>query len=139
MFLQSGIFAQPRAGHLPHEQAVLRSKRIAIADLDGVGGSHLLTLTRLGIGAFHIADFDTFDLANFNRQAGATVSTLGQGKLEVMTRQTRDINPELEIKGFADGVTADNLSAFPDGVDRYDGTGCRRHGREDYLSLFFLT
>lgn len=101
------------------EQQILRSKRIAIAGLGGVGGNHLLTLTRLGVGAFHIADFDTFDLANFNRQVGATVSTLGQSKCDVMTRQARDINPELEIKGFADGVTADNLDAFLDGVDLY--------------------
>lgn len=101
------------------EQQILRGKRIAIAGLGGVGGNHLLTLTRLGIGAFHIADFDTFDLANFNRQVGATVSTLGQSKCDVMTRQARDINPELEIKGFADGVTADNLDTFLDGVDLY--------------------
>ena len=101
------------------ELAALRSKRIAIAGLGGAGGNHLLTLIRLGIGAFHIADFDTFDLVNFNRQAGATVSTLGQSKLEVMGRQARDINPELEIKGFAEGVTADNLDEFLDGVDLY--------------------
>jgi len=101
------------------EQQILRRTRIAIAGLGGVGGNHLLTLARLGIGAFHIADFDTFDLVNFNRQAGATVSTLGQSKLEVMTRQARDINPELKIKGFADGVTADNLDAFLDGVVLY--------------------
>lgn len=101
------------------EQQILRHRRIAIAGLGGVGGSHLLTLTRLGIGAFNIADFDAFDLANFNRQAGATVSTLGQSKLEVMSRQARDINPELEIKEFADGVTADNLDVFLDGVDLY--------------------
>ena len=101
------------------EQAQLRGKRIAIAGLGGVGGSHLLTLARLGIGAFHLADFDTFDLANFNRQAGATVSTLGQGKLEVMAQQARDINPALEIKSFAEGVTANNLDAFLEGVDIY--------------------
>lgn len=101
------------------EQHLLRGKRIAIAGLGGVGGNYLLTLTRLGIGAFHIADFDTFDLANFNRQAGATLSTLGQSKLEVMARQARDINPELDIQGFADGVTAANLEAFLDGVDLY--------------------
>lgn len=101
------------------EQAQLRGKRIAIAGLGGVGGSHLLTLTRLGIGVFHLADFDTFDLANFNRQAGAAISTLGQGKLEVMSQQARDINPALEIKGFAEGVTANNLDAFLEGVDIY--------------------
>jgi len=50
------------------EQHRLRGKRVAIAGLGGVGGSHLLTLTRLGIGAFHIADFDTFAIENFNRQ-----------------------------------------------------------------------
>ena len=101
------------------EQQILHCKRIAIAGLGGAGGNHLLTLARLGIGTFHIADFDTFDLVNFNRQAGATVSTLGLSKLEVMTRQALDINPELEIKGFPDGVTADNLDAFLDGVDLY--------------------
>lgn len=101
------------------EQELLRHKRLAIAGMGGVGGVHLLTLCRLGIGKFHLADFDTFDLANFNRQAGATVSTLDKSKLEVMTRQARDINPELEIRGFAEGVTADNLDEFLDGVDLY--------------------
>ena len=37
------------------EQAILRGKRVAIAGGGGVGGVHLLTLARLGIGAFHIA------------------------------------------------------------------------------------
>jgi tRNA A37 threonylcarbamoyladenosine dehydratase len=59
------------------EQQVLRGKRVAIAGMGGVGGVHLLTLARLGVGAFHVADFDTFDIANFNRQVGAAVSTLG--------------------------------------------------------------
>jgi molybdopterin/thiamine biosynthesis adenylyltransferase len=101
------------------EQDLLRHKRVAIAGLGGVGGVHLLTLCRLGIGKFHLADFDRFDLANFNRQAGASVSSLGQNKLDVMLRQASDINPELEIKAFPDGVTADNLDAFLDGVDLF--------------------
>ena len=53
------------------EQRVLRGKRIAIAGMGGVGGLHLLALTRLGIGKFSIADPDTFELANFNRQVAA--------------------------------------------------------------------
>jgi molybdopterin/thiamine biosynthesis adenylyltransferase len=101
------------------EQDQLRHKRVAIAGLGGVGGVHLLTLCRLGIGKFHLADFDSFDLANFNRQAGASVSTLSFPKLEVMIQQARDINPELEIKGFPEGVTAANLNDFLEGVDIY--------------------
>ena len=99
------------------EQQALRRKRIAIAGLGGVGGSHLLTLTRLGIGRFHLAEFDHFDLANFNRQAGASMSTLGASKLDVMARLARDIDPQLEIVPFAAGVTRDNVDAFLDGVD----------------------
>ena len=49
------------------ELDVLRDKTVAIAGLGGVGGSHLLTLARLGIGRFHLADFDTFGIENFNR------------------------------------------------------------------------
>ena len=101
------------------EQAVLRGKRVAVAGLGGVGGFHLLTLARLGIGAFHIADFDTFELANFNRQAGALVSTLGRPKVEVLTEMAKDINPELDIQVFPDGVSEANLDRFLAGVDLY--------------------
>jgi sulfur-carrier protein adenylyltransferase/sulfurtransferase len=101
------------------EQQKLRSKRVAIAGLGGVGGSHLLTLTRLGIGAFHIADFDTFDIPNFNRQAGATTSTLGRQKSEVLSKMARDINPELKVTVFEKGIDEQNVGAFLDGVDLY--------------------
>lgn len=101
------------------EQQALRGKRVAIAGLGGVGGSHLLTLARLGIGAFHIADFDTFGLANFNRQAGAMMSSLDEPKADVLMRMAKDINPELDIRAFTDGVNRDNLTDFLAGVDVY--------------------
>lgn len=101
------------------EQQRLRHKRVAIAGLGGVGGQHLLTLTRLGIGSFNLADFDRFDLANANRQAGAMQSTRGLAKLEVMTEMAQDINPELQIQRFGDGVTVANLHEFLQGVDLY--------------------
>lgn len=101
------------------EQQVLRRKRVAIAGLGGVGGSHLLTLTRLGIGAFNIADFDTFDIPNFNRQAGAMISTCGRKKTEVLAEMVRDINPDVQLTVFEKGVTDQNLGAFLDGVDLY--------------------
>jgi molybdopterin/thiamine biosynthesis adenylyltransferase len=101
------------------EQARLRGARVAVAGLGGVGGFHVLTLCRLGIGAFCIADFDRFDVPNFNRQAGATVSTLGRNKIDVLAEQARDINPDVDLRLFPQGVNADNLDAFLDGVDVY--------------------
>lgn len=103
----------------PEEQSILRDKRIAIAGGGGVGGVHLLTLARLGITRFHIADFDTFDIANINRQVGALMSTMGRPKAEVLAEMARDINPEIDIKIFPEGVTDTNLGEFLDGVDLY--------------------
>ncbi|HET6724966.1 MAG TPA: ThiF family adenylyltransferase [Gammaproteobacteria bacterium] len=107
-------------GWLTHdEQQILRGKRVAIAGLGGVGGSHLLTLTRLGVESFHIADFDAFDIANTNRQAGAFQSTLGRPKADVMAEMAYDVNPGLDIKVFPHGVTRENLDEFLEGVDLY--------------------
>lgn len=103
----------------PAEQARLGQARVAVAGLGGVGGAHVLTLARLGIGAFHIADFDRFEVHNFNRQAGAFVSTLGEPKAEVVARMARDVNPCADVRSFGEGVTPANLGAFLDGVDVY--------------------
>jgi molybdopterin/thiamine biosynthesis adenylyltransferase len=101
------------------EQQRLRRSRVCIAGLGGVGGIYLLTMARLGIGAFSIADFDTFSVANFNRQAGATVETIDRPKLEVMVEMARQINPELDIRTFDRGLTPDNLDAFLADCDVY--------------------
>lgn len=101
------------------EQQKLRRARVAIAGAGGVGGAHLLTLARLGIGKFHIADFDTFEIHNFNRQSGAFMSTIDQEKVRVMEKMALDINPELEISSFDQGVTATNVDEFLDGIDIY--------------------
>lgn len=101
------------------EQQTLRRKRVAIAGLGGVGGAHLLTLTRLGIGAFHISDFDTFDIPNFNRQAGAMMSSVGRKKTDVLSEMARNINPEVQLTVFENGVNEQNLDAFLRGVDLY--------------------
>ncbi len=119
MFDYDAAFSRNLGWVTQAEQAILRNKRIAIAGLGGVGGSHLLTLTRLGIGSFRIADFDHFEIQNFNRQAGASVTHLGQAKADVMATMARDINPELDIVTFPAGVDADNLDDFLDGVDLY--------------------
>jgi len=124
------------------EQKTLRHKRIAIAGMGGVGGFHLLTLARLGVGKFNIADLDTFELANFNRQAGAGMSTLHRPKVEVLAGMAWEINPEAELDIYALGVNAANLDEFFKDVDIYvDGLDffafdarelvfahCARHG-----------
>jgi molybdopterin/thiamine biosynthesis adenylyltransferase len=99
------------------EQGKLRQCRIAIAGMGGVGGVHLVTLARLGIGSFTIADPDRFEVANFNRQYGATIPSLGRLKVEVMAEAVRAINPEAEVRTFAAPIGRENLSDFLDGAN----------------------
>lgn len=101
------------------EQAKLRQSRVAIGGLGGVGGVHLLTLARLGIGRFSIADFDVFEVANFNRQIGATMDTVNLPKTEVMGQMLRNINPEVDLRVLREGIQADSLDDFLQGVDVY--------------------
>lgn len=101
------------------EQSELRRKRVAIAGLGGVGGIHLLTLTRLGIGSFVVADLDRFELANFNRQPGAFLSSLDHEKSKVLANMAKDINPDLDLRLFPEGVNVSNLNSFLDDVDLY--------------------
>ena len=108
------------------EQQRLRTSRVAIVGMGGVGGVHLETLARLGVGRFTIADPDTFDVANTNRQYGARVSTMGRPKVEVMAEAVRDINPEVEVRVFQELIGPENAdeflrdaNLFIDGIDFY--------------------
>ena len=91
------------------EQEKLRNSRVAIAGMGGVGGVHLITLARLGIGKFTIADPDVFEVANFNRQYGATISNLGRNKAEVMAEAALDVNPELQLRVMPHAIDASNV------------------------------
>lgn len=101
------------------EQQVLRNKRVAIAGLGGVGGRHLLTLTRLGIQNFNIADLDVFDIANFNRQLGADMNSVGRPKIDVMSELASAVNPDIDLRQFPNGVDEENIDTFLDEVDLY--------------------
>lgn len=101
------------------EQAILKTKRIAIAGMGGVGGSHVLTLVRLGITKFHLSDFDEFACENTNRQAGANVDSYDKKKLDTMVSMAKAINPEIDIKLWPEGINPENTDEFLENVDCY--------------------
>ncbi|NCP96876.1 MAG: hypothetical protein COW73_06105 [Nitrospirae bacterium CG18_big_fil_WC_8_21_14_2_50_70_55] len=108
------------------EQAILGDKCVAIPGMGGVGGIHALTLARLGIGRFHLADADTFEFANFNRQIGANLATLDRPKVEVISEMIKGINPGARVTIFNDYIDATNVATFVadsdivvDGLDFY--------------------
>lgn len=114
-------YAQAFAGNIglltPDEQTRLRQATVAIPGMGGVGGAYLVTLARLGVGRFVIADDDTFELRNIHRQSGATMQTLGRPKVDVMAEMARAINPELDLRIVRDAIRHNNIDAFLSGCD----------------------
>lgn len=90
------------------EQQRLAHSKVAVAGLGGVGGSAVILLARLGIGRFRLADFDRFEEVNINRQYGASTTTIGEPKVDVLAREVRAINPVADVTLFPEGFTADN-------------------------------
>lgn len=98
------------------EQQRLRRACVAIAGMGGVGGNFVTVLARLGIGRLRIADGDTFELANINRQTGATMATIGRRKVEVMAEMAKAINPSCDVRAWNEPITDANCDAFLDGT-----------------------
>lgn len=101
----------------PEEQRALAQLRVGLPGLGGVGGIYSQTLVRFGVRRFHLADFDTFDVGNLQRQFCATAHTIGQPKAEVVERGILDVDPGAEVKRFDAGITEQSLDPFLDCVD----------------------
>jgi len=99
------------------EQTTIRNARVAIAGLGGTGGAQAHSLARLGIGAFTLADLDTFELANFNRQLGATMDTIDKPKVDAISDIIISINPEADIRKLSNGISEETIEAFLEDVD----------------------
>ncbi|MFD0715450.1 ThiF family adenylyltransferase [Paenibacillus sp. GCM10027626] len=95
----------------------LQQATIAIAGCGCIGGFAAELLARMGVGKLLLADPDTFDISNINRQCAATHSTVGQLKVEALRAHLLDINPELSTVTLAEEINEHNAAAFVEGAD----------------------
>ena len=97
------------------EQALekLKSKKVAIFGVGGVGGFVLEGLSRSGIGEITIIDKDDVSESNLNRQIIATKETVGLSKVEVAKNRVLSID---------DTITVNCVKAFflPENADSID-------------------
>ena len=80
--------------------ARLRSSRVAVFGVGGVGGFAAEALARSGVGALDLIDHDTVSPSNINRQIIALHSTVGRKKVEVMAERIADICPDTVVRTF---------------------------------------
>lgn len=100
---------------------ILQNSLVAIAGLGGVGGAAFLNLVRGGIRNFRLAENGTFDPPDMNRQWGALGSTMGKKKIDVYAQWARQINPNVQLKLYPQGIQVDNIEEFLTGADVYLG------------------
>ncbi len=78
--------------------ARLAAARVAVFGLGGVGGSAAEALARSGVGALDLFDDDAVSLTNLNRQAVATVDTLGLAKVDAMAARIAAVAPNARVE-----------------------------------------
>ena len=90
----------------------LKTARVALFGVGGVGGFAAEALARAGVGEIHLFDRDVVSESNINRQIVALRSTVGRYKTEVMAERIGDINPNIK-------VVCHNVFYLPENAEEY--------------------
>ncbi|HEU5323294.1 MAG TPA: ThiF family adenylyltransferase [Methylomirabilota bacterium] len=108
-------------GRTPAEQAASQDKlsgaTVGIAGAGGIGGAIALRLARLGVRHLKLADPQSFDWTNVNRQLGATRHTIGRNKAEVVGELVYDMAGDVTVEVYPEGITRNNAEPFVEGCD----------------------
>ncbi|MGN0279578.1 MAG: ThiF family adenylyltransferase [Lachnospiraceae bacterium] len=96
----------------------LKTSRVAVFGIGGVGGYVCEALVRTGVGAFDLIDDDKVCLTNLNRQIIATRKTVGQYKTDVMKERIHDINPDADVRVHQCFFLPESADRFP--FEEYD-------------------
>ncbi len=75
----------------------LRSAKVLVCGLGGVGGAAAEQLVRVGIQNLTIIDADNISETNINRQLIATHDNIGKSKTEEFAKRFKAINPEINL------------------------------------------
>jgi hypothetical protein len=98
-------------------QLKLRDSVVGVAGAGGIGGAMVERLARLGILHLKVADMDTFEYSNINRQLGAGVKSIGRNKAEVVAEYVHDMTPDVAIDVFPEGINDESAPDFVQGCD----------------------
>lgn len=98
-------------------QFKLKQSRVLIVGLGGLGSPVALYLAAAGVGELHLADFDSVDLTNLQRQIIHDSQTVGQSKVDSAIARLTAINPEISLVPHRAALDADSLAAVVEGVD----------------------
>ena len=104
-------------------QKKLRDGRILLVGAGGLGSPSALYLAAAGVGTIGIVEFDVVDESNLQRQIVHDTNWLGKPKLESATARLKALNPLVNVVGFEERLTSENVLRIFEGFDIVvDGT-----------------
>ena len=89
--------------------AKLKSARVLVVGLGGVGAYAAEMICRAGVGSMTIVDGDKINSSNRNRQLLALTSTQGKAKAELMGARLLEINPDLHLTIINEFIKDDRM------------------------------
>ena len=98
-------------------QLRLKQGRVLIVGMGGLGSPVALYLAAAGVGELHLADFDTVDLTNLQRQILHDSHSVGQAKVDSAIARLNAINPDVALVAHRTALDADSLAAAVAAVD----------------------
>jgi adenylyltransferase/sulfurtransferase len=98
-------------------QLRIKQSRALIVGVGGLGSPVALYLAAAGVGELHLADFDTVDLTNLQRQIIHDSHSVGQSKVDSAIARLSAINPQIRLVAHRTALDEDSLAAAVAGVD----------------------
>ncbi len=98
-------------------QEKLLAARVFIIGLGGLGSPVTMYLAAAGVGHLVLADFDTVDLSNLQRQIAHTTDRIGQTKVDSAAQTLRALNPDVQITCITDVLDSESLTSQIANVD----------------------
>lgn len=90
-------------------QKKLANAKVLIIGAGGLGAPAAMYLAAAGVGQIGIADADTVDLSNLQRQIIHTTEDIGRPKVDSAAETMRSINPDVEVKTYNELITSKNI------------------------------
>ena len=98
-------------------QKKILSAKVLVVGIGGLGCPAVEFLTRAGIGALGIVDYDKVSLSNLHRQSLYEKSDVGKSKVLIVKKILRRINPHTKIQSY--NLKLNNIN-FKKIINKYD-------------------
>ncbi len=91
-------------------QEKLKKARVFVAGAGGLGSPISIYLAVAGVGTIRLADHDTIEMSNLNRQILHGDGDIGKRKIDSAMQKLKNLNKDINVEAVAETITEANVS-----------------------------